>query len=86
MATDSTQHPRSGFPRSADRISYRPVQLDPNQAYSVVEAAAALGVSPAAGWLLVRSGELPTFMRGRRRLVLGQHIIARNLRDAGVQQ
>lgn len=64
---------------------YRPVQLDAAQAYSVPETAAALGISVSQTWAEIRSGSIPTFSRGRRRLVLGRHIIDRNLRDAGVQ-
>lgn len=72
--------------RANERRAIRPSVIDPDQAYDVPETAAALGQSVSATWNDIRDGKLQTFVRGRRRLVLGLHIIERNRADAGVSE
>lgn len=66
-------------PRAADRRAIRPLTLDPNQLYSVEETAASCGVSVATIWKEIKDGTLQSRKVGARRLVLGGHIIDRNL-------
>lgn len=81
-----------GIPKSGKRVSrinerraIRPAVIDDDQAYDIPETAAALGQSEAKTWKDIANGTIPSFTRGKRRLVLGRYIRERNLRDAGIE-
>jgi hypothetical protein len=54
---------------------YAGEQKLPQVAYSARDAAAALGVTEARVWSLIRDGELPARRRGQRRLISGAIIL-----------
>ncbi len=54
-----------------------PLTVDPNQDYSIAEAAAIRRESRASTYKVIKAGGLATFKRGRRRLVNGAELIRR---------
>jgi hypothetical protein len=60
-----------------------PAVLDPNQRYSLPEAFAALRVSEAAGYRLMKDGLLVTFKVDGRTFVHGTDLIAASRPNGG---
>ena len=54
-----------------------PVTVDPNQDYSIPEAAAIRRECRAMTYKAIKAGTLATFKRGKRRLVNGAELIRR---------
>jgi hypothetical protein len=54
-----------------------PLVIDPNQDYSIAEAAAIRRECRAQVYKAITAGTLATFKRGRRRLVSGKELIVR---------
>jgi hypothetical protein len=54
----------------------RPATIDTNQIYRIEEAAAALSMSRAQFFVVLRDGLIPTVKLGRRTLVSGAAIVA----------
>jgi hypothetical protein len=54
-----------------------PLTVDPNQAYSMPEAAAIRRECRAQTYKAIKAGKLLTFKRGRRRYCMGAELIAK---------
>lgn len=61
--------------RSEERRERRPFLVDPNQLYSIDEAAAALDKSPAQLWADIRAGRIRSVRDGARVKMAGADII-----------
>ena len=75
----------SGIPKkghrtmgAAERRAQRPATIDPNQYYSIPEAAAARDESPSTFWKHVAEGRVSVVKFGKRTKVLGAEIIRSN--------
>ncbi len=70
--------------RADERRAMRPAIIDPNQLYSIAEAAAARDQSPASLWKDIGRGALPVVRHGKRAKILGAEIIRLNQHEAAL--
>jgi hypothetical protein len=59
----------------ATKKTAAPAVIDPNQRYSLAETFAALRVSPATGFKLIKQGKLRVIREGRRTFGPGSELI-----------